>query len=168
MSCITRKRQRTERTLSQRCKKTKMETGDKKRKIEKDRERKGRGERVRETEDLCNKAETQADGKQNAWKQRRDNCSRGERDAHYRAIDRPTENGRNGREGETRDNREENSFLLAPKGTAGGRQAKTISGSMKREETKNVNNDDINVLQRKRAREREGHEDSFVGRGNVA
>lgn len=122
---------------------------------EKDRERKGRGERVRETEDLCNKAETQADGKQNAWKQRRDNCSRGERDAHYRAIDRPTENGRNGREGETRDNREENSFLLAPKGTAGGRQAKTISGSMKREETKNVNNDDINVLQRKRARERE-------------
>lgn len=39
MSCITRKRQRTERTLSQRCKKTKMETGDKKRKIEK-----GRGE----------------------------------------------------------------------------------------------------------------------------
>lgn len=44
-----------------------METGDKKRKIEKDRERKGREERARETEDLCNKAETQADGKQNAW-----------------------------------------------------------------------------------------------------
>lgn len=80
---------------------------------------------------------------------------RRERDAHYRAIDGPTENGRNGREGETRDNREENSFLLAPKGTAGGRQAKTISGSMKREETKNVNNDDINVLQRKQERGRE-------------
>lgn len=48
-----------------------------------------------------------------------DKCSQRERDAHYRAIDRPTENGRNGREEEIRDNREENSFLLAPKGTAG-------------------------------------------------
>lgn len=42
--------------------------------------------------------------------------SQRERDAHYGAIDRPTENGR---EGETRDNREENSFLLAKKGATG-------------------------------------------------
>lgn len=54
--------------------------------------------------------------------------SQRERDVHYRAIDRPTENGR---EEETRDNREENSFLLAKKGDW-GRQAKTISESMKR------------------------------------
>lgn len=39
-----------------------------------------------------------------------------QRDAHYRAIDRPTENGR---EEKARDNREENSFLLAKKGTTG-------------------------------------------------
>lgn len=38
--------------------------------------------------------------------------SQRERDAHYRAIDRLTENGR---EEETRDNREENSFLLVLK-----------------------------------------------------
>lgn len=48
-----------------------------------------------------------------------DKRSQIERDAHYRAIDRPTENGRNGHEEETRDNREENSFLLMPKRTAG-------------------------------------------------
>lgn len=71
-----------------------------------------------------------------------------QRDAHYRAIDRPTENGR---EEKARDNREENSFLLAKKGTTGaGKRRQSLN--LWREETKTVNNDDINVPQRKQGR----------------
>lgn len=70
--------------------------------------------------DFCNKAQKRKRGRQTKCvKTTTGKCSRGGRDAHYRAIDRPAENGRNGREGEIRDNREENSFLLAPKETAG-------------------------------------------------